>query len=192
MWLAIIWLSMVEGGQASMVGLAPVNKELYKDSHPLAYKCTSLCHKGDNLDRYLLGRQFMVVLIVFIINLSGAPISGAELWGFPAIVTDIFLVTGMAMILFTCMIGQLNSQVNAAHCMLDYINNFFAVFTLWVAMAVEFSGLLHSSYLVQMLVAKLAGKKIDSYEEARTPMLFASCDLRGSLQRSNHYVGRCA
>jgi len=170
MWLAIIWLSMVEGGQASMVGLAPVNKELYKESHPLAYKCTSLCHKGDNLDRYLLGRQFMVVLIVFMVNLSGAPLPGATLWGFPQVVLDIFLVTGIAMILFTCMVGQLNSQVNAAHCMLDYINNYFAVFTLYVAMAVEFSGLLHSSYLVQMAVAKLAGKKIESFEEARTTM----------------------
>jgi len=151
-----------------MVGLAPVNATLYKESHPLSYKCTALCHRGDNLDRYLLGRQFMVVLIVFIVNLSGAPIGGATLWGFPQVVIDIFLVTGAAMILFTCMVGQLNTQVNAAHCMLDYINNVFAVFTLWVAMFIEFSGLLHSSYLIQMLVAKLAGKKIESYEEDRT------------------------
>jgi hypothetical protein len=26
----------------------------------------------------------------------------------------------------------LNSQVNASLCMLDYINNYFAVFTLWL------------------------------------------------------------
>jgi hypothetical protein len=29
--------------------------------------------KGDGLDRYLMGRQFMVLLIVFVINMSGAP-----------------------------------------------------------------------------------------------------------------------
>jgi hypothetical protein len=46
--------------------------------------------------------------------------------------------------------------------MLDYINNYFAVFTLWVSNAIEFSGLLHSSYLIQMLVAKLAGQTIES------------------------------
>ena len=166
-WIAVLWLSMVEGGQASLVGLAPVHRDCYKESHPLAYKCTSYCHRGDNLDRYLLGRQFMVVLIVFVVNLSGAPLPGATLWDFPKIVIDIFLVTGIAMILFTCMVGQLNTQVNAAHCMLDYINNFFAVFTLYVAMFIEFSGLLHSSYLVQMLVAKLAGRRIESFEEER-------------------------
>jgi hypothetical protein len=32
----------------------------------------------------------------------------------------------------------------------DYINNYFAVFTLWVGFD-RFSGLLHSSYVIQML-----------------------------------------
>jgi hypothetical protein len=30
---AITWLTMVERGQASLVGLIPVNKEIHKDSH---------------------------------------------------------------------------------------------------------------------------------------------------------------
>jgi len=167
-WISILWLTMVEGGQASLVGLAPVNPDLYKDSHPLAYKCTKLCHKGDNLDRYLLGRQFMVVLVVFTVNKSGGPIEDAKLWGFPDWLVDIFFTYGLAMILFTCIVGQLNTQVNASHCMLDYINSYFAIFTLYVAMAIEFSGLLHSAYVIQLLVAKLAGSKIESNEEPRT------------------------
>jgi len=165
-WIAILWLTMVEGGQASLVGLAPVNPELYKDSHPIAYKCTQLCHKGDNLDRYLLGRQFMVVLVVFTVNISGGP-KDADLWDFPDWVMNIFFEYGLAMILFTCMVGQLNTQVNASLCMLDYINTYFALFTLWVALFIEFTGLLHSAYVVQLLVAKMAGSKIESLEEPR-------------------------
>eukprot|EP00543_Licmophora_paradoxa_P006828 CAMPEP_0202446954 /NCGR_PEP_ID=MMETSP1360-20130828/5558_1 /ASSEMBLY_ACC=CAM_ASM_000848 /TAXON_ID=515479 /ORGANISM="Licmophora paradoxa, Strain CCMP2313" /LENGTH=506 /DNA_ID=CAMNT_0049063745 /DNA_START=52 /DNA_END=1572 /DNA_ORIENTATION=- len=168
MWVAVLWLSVVEGGQASFVGLAPVSKELFKDSHPIAYKCAEACHTGDNLDRYLLGRQFMVIFIVFAINTAGGPVGGAELWGLPQWVTDIFLVTGFAMILFTCMVGQLNSQVNASHCMLDYCNNYINLFTLYVARGIELSGLVHASYLVQFLVAALAGRKIESNEEPRT------------------------
>ena len=178
-WVAILWLTMVEGGQASLVGLAPVNPEIYKDSHPLAYKCTQLAHKGDNLDRYLLGRQFMVVLVVFTVNISGGPTADAELWGFPEWLMGIFFSYGLAMILFTCMIGQLNTQVNASLCMLDYINNYFALFTLYVAMAIEFSGLLHSAYVVQLLVAKLAGSKIESLEEPR------------SIAQNVFFWGRC-
>jgi hypothetical protein len=81
---------------------------------------TVIAHKGDNLDRYLLGRQFMVILIVFTINLAGETHGHAELWGLPDWVIAIFLTGSVAMILFTNMVGQLNSEINACHCMLDY------------------------------------------------------------------------
>lgn len=167
-WLACLWLSVVEGGQASFVGLQPVDNELYKETHPQAYKCSQICHKGDNLNRYLMGRQFMVIFIVFIINLSGAPIEDAELWGFPKPLTQAFLVSGLAMIFFTAMVGQLQSQVNASHCMLDYCNNYINLFTLYVAMAVEFTGLMHAAYLIEIIVSKLAGKKVESNEPPRS------------------------
>jgi hypothetical protein len=53
------------------------------------------------------------------------------------------------------MIGQLYSQVNASHSAIDYINAYFALFTLSVARGIEFSGLFHASYLVQILVDAL-------------------------------------
>merc|ERR1712151_1300882 len=67
-WVALIWLTSVEGTQGSFVGLAPINPEIYKDSHPIAFMCNKVMVKGDNLDRYLMGRQLMVCCIVFIIN----------------------------------------------------------------------------------------------------------------------------
>mmetsp|Transcript_15558 Transcript_15558/g.35606 ORF Transcript_15558/g.35606 Transcript_15558/m.35606 type:complete len:550 (-) Transcript_15558:119-1768(-) len=167
LWGALLWLSMVEGSQASMVGLPPVDRELYRESHPIAYKICERGHKGDNLDRYLMGRQFMVLALVFVINMSGAPIADADVLNLPTPLANCFLKSGLAMILFTCMIGQLNTQVNASHCMLDYLNDHFATFTVWVAMGIEASGLLHASYLIQMIVAKLAGKPVESNEEPR-------------------------
>ena len=158
---------MVEGSQGSLVGLPPVDMSLYSESHVTSYKIMKSINKGDNLDRYLLGRQSMVVLVVFMVNFSGAPIADAELWGLPSWLQNMFLGSGLAMILFTCMVGQLNSQINGCHCMLDYINNYFAVFTVYVARGIELSGLLHASYLIQLLVAQLAGKPIVSLEEPR-------------------------
>jgi len=164
---ALLWLTMVEGGQASMVGLPPVDRALYKESHPISYAICEWGHRGDNLDRYLMGRQFMVLALVFIINLSGAPLAGAQVLNLPDILLKIFIGSGMAMILLTCMVGQLNTQVNAAHCMLDFINTHFMTFTLYVSMGIEASGLLHSSYLIQIIVAKLAGKPLVSKEPPR-------------------------
>lgn len=168
LWAASIWLTMIEGSQASIVGLAPVNRELYKDSHPKAYKCSLICHKGDNLQRYLLGRQFMVVLVVFIINNAGSPLVGAELWNYPPVLSTIFLSSGLAMIFFTVMFGQLSSEVNASLCMLDYLNNWFGVFTVYVALALEFTGILHSGYLIQMIVCKISGTEYETNEPPKT------------------------
>ena len=179
LWFAVLWLSIVEGGQASLVGLAPVDRDLYEESHPIAHKCGVIAHTGDALDRYLLGRQFMVVFIVFSVNVSGGPIKDAELWGLPDTLLNIFLGSGLAMILFTTMVGQLNSQVNASHCMLDYLNSWGNYLTLRVAKAIEFSGVVHASYIIQIIVAALAGKAIESNEPPRS-------DLRNLF-----FYGRC-
>ena len=121
----VIWLTMVEGGQGAIVGLTPVQHDLYKESHPTTYKVCTLAHKGDNLDRYLLGRQFMVILIVFSVNMAAEPSADAEFENLPTWIVNLFLVSGIAMILFTNMVGQLNSEINSCHCMLDYRKFFF-------------------------------------------------------------------
>merc|ERR1711981_1476036 len=101
---------------------------------------------------------------------------GATLWGIPNWVVDVMFQGGLAMIMITCNLGQLMSQVNASLCMLDYTNNYFALLTLYVALAIEFSGLLHASYLIQMLVNLLAGKKSEneskSKEQSRNVNIF--------------------
>jgi hypothetical protein len=169
---------MIEGGQASHVGLAPVDKELYKDSHPVSYQIAQHCNKGDNLDRYLLGRQFGVIFVVFCVNLCGGPIADAKLWNLPDWVITIFFSTGFSMILFTCMVGQLNTQVNASICMIDFINNYFSLFTYWGCIFVEFTGFVHFSYAIAMMVGSMAGKPIVSKEPPKSPFAFLFFWLR--------------
>merc|ERR1712127_748385 len=57
--------------------------------------------------------------------------AGADVLGLPDWVTAIFLGSGIAMVLQNVVVGQLTSQVNASHMMLDYINNHFMTF--WAA-----------------------------------------------------------
>ena len=173
MWLGILWMSMVEGGQCSMVGLPPIDRELYKESHKITYQICSLGHKGDNLDRYLMGHQFMVIFINFTIGLCGAPLAGAEVLGLPDWITAIFLGSGIAMVLQNVIVGQLTSQVNASHMMLDYINNYFMVFTYWVAALIEVTGVMHVSYLIRYMAYWAAGKPVESNEPPRSGVTFA-------------------
>jgi len=178
LWALIIWMTMVEGGQCSMVGLPPVERELYRESHPITYKITGWGHKGDNLDRYLMGRQFMVIFINFTIGLCGAPLEGADVLGLPEWVISIFLGSGIAMVLQNVVIGQLTSQVNASHMMLDYINNYFMVFTYWVAAGIEVTGVMHTSYLIRIMAYWAAGKPVESNEPPKTGATFAFFWLR--------------
>nr|AXU00142.1 silicon transporter 3 [Ulnaria danica] len=166
-WFLIIWLAMMEGGQGALVGLQPVDKALYAESHPRALLNTKLAHNGDNMERFIVGRQYLVVLVITVINLMGSAVKGATVLGFPQVMNDIFLGNGLAMILTTIMVGQLTAQVNAANCMLDFINNYFMLFTSYVSYGIEFSGLLHCVYLVQMIFSKITGKPIESNEPPR-------------------------
>lgn len=159
---------MVEGGQASLVGLPPVDPELYKESHQITYKIMSTINEGDNLDRYLMGRQFMVLALVFVENLCGEPAHNTQVLGLPSIVIEIFMGFGLALFFMTAMLAKISAQVNASRCMLDYVDNNFARFTMQVAMLIERSGLLHCCYLVQMFFSCLSRQPRESKEKPRS------------------------
>jgi Silicon transporter len=151
LWGLIFWLAVMEGGQNCLVGLQPIDKKLYADSHLVATLCTNLAHKGDNMRRFIIGRQFFVVLVVFMINLCGSPIGDVPtVSGFLSpLLSEIFLSSGLALIMLTTTLGQLTAQINASIAMLDFINNYFMLLTTYVSLAIEWSGLLHAVYLVQ-------------------------------------------
>lgn len=62
---------------------------------------------------------------------------------------------------------------------LSTVNNWFALITIWVALAIEFSGILHICYIVQRVVGWAAGQPIESKEEPMT------------LPRKIFFYGRC-
>ena len=167
-WFLVLWLACIEGGQGALVGLQLVDKAKYADTHKKAHKCTTLAHKGDNMERFIVGRQFLVVLIVFVTNMCGSTGGESTVLGLPPSVNAVFLGSGLAMILTTIMLGQLTAQVVAASCMLDFINNNFMLFSTYVSLFIEFSGLLHSVYLVQLFFAKITDKPVESKEPPRS------------------------
>jgi silicon transporter len=114
-----------------------------------------------------MGRQFMVIFINFTISLCGSPLEGAEVLGLPEWVTSLFLGSGLAMVLTNVNIGQLTAQVNASHCMLDYINTHFMTFTLYMTLLIEMSGFMHVCYLIRDFFYFAAGKPVETNEPPR-------------------------
>jgi len=120
------------------------------------------------MERFIVGRQFLVVLLVFSTNMMGSAIPGASVLGLSETVTQVFLGSGLAMILITITLGQLAAQVTASSCMLDFINNYFMLFSTYLSLGIEFSGLLHCVYLVQIFFAKITGTPVASKEPERS------------------------
>merc|ERR1712238_439826 len=84
-------------------------------SHPTAHKIMKVVNTGDNLDRYLMGRQFMVLALVFVENLAGhTSDSDKKVLGLPKFVNSIFFDTGLGIFFMTAMIGKISAQVNAS------------------------------------------------------------------------------
>ena len=164
-WGVLLWLAVIEGGLNCMVGLRPVDREMYKDTHPLTYKATqlTLANKSKNhLERFIVGRQYMDLSMVFTISFLASAIKGASVLGLPKLVCQIFLNTGLAMTLVTIVLGQLALQVNAATCKLDFLNNYAMLVSTYVALGVEASGICHVVYLVQKIATKNKVKETNS------------------------------
>ena len=163
LWGFVGWLTILAGSHGCLVGLAPISRELYGDSHEITHKCSLIAHNSDDsINQFLVGRQLMAFIVIFTLNMSGAPLKSEDILGLPSVIVNTISTSGLAMILFTCIIGQLNPHINITCHMLDFTNNYLVLFTLWVANLIEFSGLLHSCYVIQLIVRKLAGQPIES------------------------------
>ena len=151
---ALFWLAIIEGSLNCLVGLRPVQEELYQHTHPLALRATRLC-PGQNLERFIVGRQYMDLTMVFTISFLATAVKDISVLGLPHAVCVFFLNSGFAVTLVTIVLGQLVLQINAPHFMLDYMNNYFMLASTYMSLAMEATGVCHVVYLVQRIVSNI-------------------------------------
>jgi hypothetical protein len=155
----LTWLALMEGGLNSMIGLVPVEPTMYQRSHPRTYQCTKIAHKPGNVERFIVGRQYLDLMCVFTTNLMVSAVKGATIDGLPQTVTKIFFKSGIAVIIVTIVYGQLSTQINSSKFMLDSMNSYAMIATTYLAFMVESSGIVHATYFVSMIVERIGGVK---------------------------------
>lgn len=186
LWVLLAWLSALEGGQVSIVGLKSVAPESYAGTHPRAARTCELCHRApSNLERFVLGRQFLVLFIVFFIakittvddplrNPDDPPLGLQK--GFIN-----FGQTGFAATHFVAIIGQLVSQMIAARYFLDFIN--MRVMHALVALPslfMEWTGVVHTSYVLKGL-----------FSYVMPPTAHPAAEAEAGWGARAAHVGRC-
>jgi len=154
-WSMLTWIAMLEGCQISVVGLQGYDMEAFRVSHPRAYRCCKLVHSGANVERFLVGRQFLLLFNGFLVSRigGGQPIEHFEMgsWKWSHELTQFFFSNGVMLMVVIVALGQLPTQLVAADKMLGFfelpLGHYYTVCL--PCLFVETIGLTHSSYILK-------------------------------------------
>mmetsp|Transcript_12335 Transcript_12335/g.12742 ORF Transcript_12335/g.12742 Transcript_12335/m.12742 type:complete len:552 (+) Transcript_12335:71-1726(+) len=159
-WIFICYLSCIEGGQNALVGLQPIDPTTYEKTHKITALSTKLTRQPGYLEKFVMGRQLLTVIVVFAINSVGSISTGCSTaFNTSPAISEIFCGSGLALIFVTILLGQVTSQVITATCMLDFINNYIFAATTYVSVGIEFSGILHAVHFVSDVFQAISGQK---------------------------------
>ena len=149
----IIVLGALEGLQVAIVELAKIPAKSYHRSHPRAYRIARISQRLDALAHFLMGRQLLVVMIVFFL----ARLCTFHDPLFPAWLNKSLFNTGLFGAMIVVLIGNLPAQIYAA----DYGNalRFNSIpgmhFVLYACLLIEWTGITHAALLLPWIYTKM-------------------------------------
>jgi hypothetical protein len=164
-WILIFYLGVIEGGQNALVGLQPLDPQIYQSApHSFTLRAINLTtqHQGA-LQKFLMGRQLITVIVIFALNGVGGIHEGCTtLFQLPSFLSALFCSSGLAIILVTILLGQVTTQILSTRYMIDFINNFLFLFTVYLSIAIECSGILHMVHFVSDMTSYLTRPSLAS------------------------------
>ena len=134
------------------------DKESWKDAYPAAYKCHEIVNRPNNMKRFIIGRQFFTVLVVFLI----AQCSTFPYWPSGNIDTSVFWVfvkSGLVGVFVVLAFGQLLPELLAAEYPLRFLNMPGSLFIVRCSMFFDQAAVGHAAWLVYYLVRPMVCKK---------------------------------
>jgi len=148
------------------------------------YHCLQLAHKGPNVEKFLVGRQFLLVFNVFLLSkVAGGATTEFYIgnWHWNEAATQVFWINQLLLMILISSLGQLVSQLLAAQKMLGFLNlPFFSYYTILIpCLCVEFVGLTHASYLLKDFLCKIC--RIDTTKG----------DPEKAMDKNFFYYARC-
>lgn len=144
----IVFLALLEGLQVAI--LVRENKDPdennYGQTHPRAYALMKRATHKKNVRRFLIGRQFFVIFVVFLIN-QCTIFPDIKTFGTNAIVWFFFFQLGLPTALNVLCFGQLPAQLLGNHDPMLFMNRPGPRLTLEVCLFTEMTGIAHFSWV---------------------------------------------
>ena len=163
--LVLFLLGVMEGLQIALVELKRQQPESYMVSYPKAYRLGQYAMKGDNVERFLMGRQVFVVCLMFfaakLTTIHGTSESGF-LFYVPDWVQAIFLETGLLACVVVVIIAQLMPQIVASIYPTQFLELAGMWPAYWACIVLETSGVTHICWVLAWLMSKVFGMREES------------------------------
>jgi CBS domain containing-hemolysin-like protein len=156
--VALFFLAVMEGLQIALVELKRQEPESFRVSHPRAYRIGELASKGDNVERFLLGRQvFVVCLVFFVAKLTTIHSTGGDfLFPVHPVIQVIFLETGLLACVLVVIVSQLLPQIIASKYPVQFMQLEIVMKpALLACLALEATGITHMCWVFATLVTRL-------------------------------------
>jgi len=164
----VLWcLGVMEGLQIALVELKRLDPDFYKDTHPTAYKLGQIACRGDNIEKFLMGRQVFVVCSVFFAA-KLTTIHGRDEEGFlfyvPQWVQAVFLETGLLACVVVVIVAQLMPQIVASIYPVQFLELLVMRPAYYACIALETTGLTHFCWILAFLFSRVFRMKEEQFE----------------------------
>lgn len=153
----LVLLGYLEGLQVAILALEGRDGEGWRHSHPRAYTLHSLVTKGRNVQRFLVGRQFYVVFVVFLCSQVTTFPSVHRPEFFPEVLWFCLVETALPGALLVLAFGQLMPQLIASRYPVTFCNMVGALPVLHMTLIFESIGITDFSWLLTASVSWMAG-----------------------------------
>jgi hypothetical protein len=133
-------VAYLEGLQVAILNCEHVDPERRKESHPRAYKLMTSVRQGNNVERFLVGRQFFTIFVMTMIaQVTSFP--DISHLGVPDAVWFIFISTGLPGAMVVTTIGSLQPQLLAAKDPWNFLDLYGSNSVLNLCYGLEWTGI---------------------------------------------------
>jgi hypothetical protein len=146
---ALTLLAYCEALHYGVVSIEKWDMEQYKEKFPRTYNCWKLVDTPSKVKKFLVGRQFFTIFVVFLISqITSFPFIPPNFIGMPRGMVLALIETGLPGVAIVLTFGQLVSQIFVEEFTLQFMNLYGCNFVIRLSLAAEYIGICHFSWLL--------------------------------------------
>lgn len=169
LFLCLTLLAYIEALHYACVACEKWDHSIFAN-YPRAERCHALVDTPKKLKKFLVGRQFFVIFVVFLIaQLTSFPDIPKDFAGLPPTMVLILLQTGLPGVALTLTYGQLISQIFVEQFPVEFLNLYGTEFVIRLCLGTEALGICHWAWFLYHVTSRMFyGSVMRAKEEMKT------------------------